>query len=501
MSPTLHRRLNNIQATSDKSTGVSRERDYQPKRASVTPNESHQSTPWRVGIVFTVVLLSCLASLWLWYFIHVHSIETDDGYMGKMRDIAEMTKTLNKLSSMGQTFHGARDRKSRKIEGDASEEYALLRQEFDALLPSNDVSRIKNYVQSLKKNTYTTARPQDMSYDIYNCPDDPPENYPFAWNIMTVLKNWQPNDPTPKEQIYQGLCVFDYELDYAKALKYRDAEVPFVIQNDPRVLRTVERWNQPNYLNKLLGSTQHLVELSKTNKYMYWNQPRKIKATDRAETFVLDDKWEPPTSMIRMQYKDWLHRANTTLNGPDASHFYFRLIGCGKLGRHCDDTPTESLFNEMPFFTHKPGQKNFYIVDPNGQRGIHCRFGMKGIIIANHYDASRNNLVVLGGERRYILSHPSQCKYFDLLPPGHPSARHSAVDWGNPDLDAHPNFQRAQVTELVLQAGDVLYLPTNWFHYIINLDLNIQCNTRSGKSITYDKFISACGFSDMLRGT
>jgi ribosomal protein L16 Arg81 hydroxylase len=134
------------------------------------------------------------------------------------------------------------------------------------------------------------------------------------------------------------------------------------------------------------------------------------------------------------------------------------------------------------------------MVDHQKQKGIHCRFGMKGVIAENHFDGSRNSIVVLGGERRYILSHPDQCELLQLFPKEHPSARHSAVDWSDPDLEAFPDFQKAETNEVVMQAGDVLYLPTNWFHYIISLDLNFQCNTRSGINPEYMPPIQRCGF-------
>ena len=34
--------------------------------------------------------------------------------------------------------------------------------------------------------------------------------------------------------------------------------------------------------------------------------------------------------------------------------------------------------------------------------------------------------------------------------------------------------------EVVLGPGDVLYLPAYWFHFIVSLGPNAQCNTRSG---------------------
>ena len=61
------------------------------------------------------------------------------------------------------------------------------------------------------------------------------------------------------------------------------------------------------------------------------------------------------------------------------------------------------------------------------------------------------------GERRYIIAHPSQCKDMALYPKSHPSQRHSSIDWSNPlEWDNDPNFRHAQVTEVVMHAGDVL---------------------------------------------
>mmetsp|Transcript_12594 Transcript_12594/g.22824 ORF Transcript_12594/g.22824 Transcript_12594/m.22824 type:complete len:231 (-) Transcript_12594:4-696(-) len=196
--------------------------------------------------------------------------------------------------------------------------------------------------------------------------------------------------------------------------------------------------------------------------------------------------------MLRMAYKEWLQHANVTDDqlGPDKPHWYYRLIGCGAQG-DCDRGSSEYLFDELTFFQPR---ETLYMVDPEQQKGIHCRFGMKGVIAENHFDGSRNAIAVMGGERRYILSHPSQCQNLALYPKGHPSGRHSAVDWSNPDLDSFPKFLNAQANEVVLQAGDVLYLPTYWFHYIISLELNFQCNSRSGISQEYSDPIQKCGF-------
>lgn len=134
------------------------------------------------------------------------------------------------------------------------------------------------------------------------------------------------------------------------------------------------------------------------------------------------------------------------------------------------------------------------MVEPMKQKGIHCRFGMKGVMAENHFDASRNSIVLLGGSRRYILSHPDQCSNLALYPKGHPSARHSEVNWGEPDIEKFPAFAAARSNEVVLQAGQILYLPTFWFHQITSLDVNYQCNARSGVTFDYKSHIAECKF-------
>ena len=93
-----------------------------------------------------------------------------------------------------------------------------------------------------------------------------------------------------------------------------------------------------------------------------------------------------------------------------------------------------------------------------------------------------------------MLASPDQCGSMALFEKNHPSARHSQVNWSNPDLKLFPQFAEAMGNEVVLQAGDALYLPNNWFHHMISLDLNYQCNTRSGWGSEYQKEIRDCGF-------
>ena len=105
---------------------------------------------------------------------------------------------------------------------------------------------------------------------------------------------------------------------------------------------------------------------------------------------------------------------------------------------------------------------------PRLSKGVHCRFGYAGIIAEAHFDGSRNIVVELGGppsstghansgRRRYVMAKPSECANTYLLPKGHPSGRHSAIDWSRPvDLQKFPLWSQMRGFEVILEPGDAL---------------------------------------------
>ncbi len=149
------------------------------------------------------------------------------------------------------------------------------------------------------------------------------------------------------------------------------------------------------------------------------------------------------------------------------------------------------VYDDISIF--KP-EKSLFLKDPSQQHGIHCRFGMNGVIAEAHFDAPRNMVAEVAGTRRWFMAHPRECAHSYLLPIDHPSGRHTAVDWSKPDLEKYPLFSDLQATEVLLTPGEVLYVPAFWIHSIVNLDMNIQCNTRSGNSKIGKADLKPCGF-------
>ena len=118
---------------------------------------------------------------------------------------------------------------------------------------------------------------------------------------------------------------------------------------------------------------------------------------------------------------------------------------------------------------------------------------MEGIVAEAHWDGSRNTIAQFYGRRRYVLVDPDHTCDMYLLAKNHPSGRHSKVDWSNPDSwEEFPDFPTMPAHEVVQRPGDFLYLPTYYLHYIVSIDTNYQCNTRSGRDDRQLKVVNKC---------
>jgi hypothetical protein len=146
--------------------------------------------------------------------------------------------------------------------------------------------------------------------------------------------------------------------------------------------------------------------------------------------------WKAPQQDVKMTFKEFLDEAviaskhnlrNTARvdeNERNALHYM-------TISAH-EGMNTPWIRDSLPFFSDKRrNPSNFFIVDPTRYFGTNCRFGMRGVVAAAHYDGQRNFVAMVKGRKRYVLLPPSECDRLDLLPRNHPSARHSEIDWSD----------------------------------------------------------------------
>jgi hypothetical protein len=99
-------------------------------------------------------------------------------------------------------------------------------------------------------NTHT-SKPLDK----VNCPAEPPIDYPIKYNMTAILSNWNADITDIPPIHFDSLCHFDYSdpVELAKALNYREHELPFVAYNVPEVDNVVKKWSDIDYLRNKLG--------------------------------------------------------------------------------------------------------------------------------------------------------------------------------------------------------------------------------------------------------
>ncbi|KAJ1448826.1 cupin-like domain-containing protein [Pelagophyceae sp. CCMP2097] len=264
---------------------------------------------------------------------------------------------------------------------------------------------------------------------------------------------------------------------------YRDAEVPFKVFGVPDIEAVRRSWTDAYLLDnaqpRIDGrrGVQFKVERSQNNHFMYWTHKSNVQRKFPG--------WKSPTQILSgTKFKTWLgwaKAADASRAGPDAPHHYL-MMGTAPLSEQLRRTSDHFVTRDLPMFVPREAKGNFFVTRPSANKGVQCRFGMRGVIAEAHYDGGRNMVAMLKGAKRYVLSPPSACGRLGLIADrSHPSFRHSTTDWSDP-AEAETAFAApdAVAVDTVLREGEVLYIPSFWVHYIVSLRYSVQCNTRSG---------------------
>jgi ribosomal protein L16 Arg81 hydroxylase len=95
-------------------------------------------------------------------------------------------------------------------------------------------------------------------------------------------------------------------------------------------------------------------------------------------------------------------------------------------------------------------------------------FGPAGVVTPLHH-ATRNVLLAqVAGRKRYRLIPASQSQYvYNSV------GVFSDVDCERPDYNRFPRFRNAMIIELVVQPGEVLFMPVGWWRHTRTLDVSM----------------------------
>jgi lysine-specific demethylase 8 len=170
---------------------------------------------------------------------------------------------------------------------------------------------------------------------------------------------------------------------------------------------------------------------------------------------------------VKMKFREFVE-ATFRQNGSGPKYYFKNSTKL--LPSELDDS--SGISGLAPFFT-KSVMKNLWI-----SRG--------SLTVGLHFDAAENLNIQIRGRKRFLLYPPGISGYYPC-PMFSQTAHISRVFRDGPQLDRDrfPRFDESKVREVILEEGEILYLPAYWWHQVTSLgDVNINVNTWSIPAIT-----------------
>lgn len=191
--------------------------------------------------------------------------------------------------------------------------------------------------------------------------------------LLSLVTEWNPDNPDPPAIFNETLQHFNYSNPEERAMaeQYRNAEVPFKLYDIPEFNQISERWTDQYLSNQMKTHGTPHVEKSPTNHFMYWN----IRGHHMRD-------YVPPTEIVDMSFDQWLREARDADNNKitnTSTHYYFMT------GALAGDHSKSFIARDLRLFSTR--KNNFFITNVMANKGIQCRFSMRGIIAESHYDS------------------------------------------------------------------------------------------------------------------
>lgn len=216
--------------------------------------------------------------------------------------------------------------------------------------------------------------------------------------------------------------------------RYKKPKKPVVIEQLTKDWPACEKWNV-EYIKKIAG--ENVVPL-------YDSKP----STDRKHQHA------PATRMKIKNYLDLLRQGEN-----DLRMFFYNIL------REVPELTEDFSYPEigLKFFKKLPV----------------LFFGGKGAKVQMHYDIDLADIMLchFGGKKRVYLFSPEQTKYIYRVPFSFSSL--FDIDYENPDYEKYPALKNLKGEIAELDHGDVLYIPSGYWHYIVYEDISFSMSLRA----------------------
>jgi ribosomal protein L16 Arg81 hydroxylase len=229
---------------------------------------------------------------------------------------------------------------------------------------------------------------------------------------------------------------------------YYSVNRPVVFQDGLRNSPALAHWN-PDYLRARCGSEMVQVMAGRSADRNYEMNAEHHRTRTRMDEFVDRVKQAGQTN-------DFYMVANN------------RSLESGKM---------KVLLDEVRVLEH--------ILDPaHAQSRMFLWFGPGGTVTPLHHDAMNIVLAQVYGRKTVTLIPSFQTPYvYNHI------GVYSAVDLEKPDYNRFPLFKHATKLKVLLEPGQVLFIPVGWWHHVRSMDVSISLsftNFRTANDYVWD---------------
>ncbi|KAG2778382.1 hypothetical protein PC129_g17787 [Phytophthora cactorum] len=393
-------------------------------------------------------------------------------------DMAGLASTLS--SNLRVKFQASGDANALRW-GTGNDAVMLKGQRLQRILPSRYPNGANNTFQcDLPSLRFQCDLDRDKGCKAY------PQLFPSA----ALFDNWKPeNTAQVPPAIFDSICNFNVSdpYEFRLAQMFREMEVPFVAYGIPELTAATERWTDEYLTAKLSRKVSYKVHVANDSHFMYYLKSKQLAG----EKDTYESRW-----MTYPQFVKAINDVKPLEEAGEPHEYYYFMLKKNDFSRQASFIYDELQFLNPTLTEHDSRFGDLFIRDATvaKERGMRCRLGMRGIIADGHIDGGLNHISMIRGTKRYIIAPPSACKCLGLMIQGQ-SARHTSFNWSDTSALSE-DARKCPAAEVALTAGEVLYLPSYWYHHIVSLDTSIQCNLRSGFAIRDDtkQFLTDCGF-------
>jgi hypothetical protein len=125
---------------------------------------------------------------------------------------------------------------------------------------------------------------------------------------------------------------------------------------------------------------------------------------------------------------------------------------------------------------------------------INLWIGSAGTKSSLHFDFQNGLLAQVAGTKRFFMVDPSHSSRLASIPG---VIQKSRVDPENPDFEAFPSFADVPILVSDIGPGDVIYIPSGWWHAVRGMENSISVNCFFGPhmgAVRRLQYVFAAGF-------